>query len=217
MVRRRRHRAVDQVRADPGREPAGHCATGSPPCCRRATGHHREPPHRGDEDAFAEGLGFLNTFLLVFAGISLFVGVFIIVNTFSMLVAQRTRELALLRAVGASRGQVVRVVLGEAVVIGLVGGALGLFAGIALAKGLQLLVGSFGLKIDSGLPVQTSTVVWQPAHRRRGTPGQCAPARPAGGSHRTGRGHARRRRAAGEEPASPRARRGASVLRSVSA
>ena len=96
----------------------------------------------------------------MFAGISLLVGLFIIFNTFSMLVAQRTRELALLRAVGAARGQVVRVVLGEAVVIGLVGGALGLLAGIALAKGLQLLVGSFGLKIDSGLPVQTSTVVW---------------------------------------------------------
>jgi putative ABC transport system permease protein len=109
---------------------------------------------------FAQGLGFLTTFLTVFAGISLLVGLFIIFNTFSMLVAQRTRELALLRAVGAARGQVVRVVLGEAVVIGLVGGALGLFAGIGLAKGLQLLVGSFGLKIDSGLPVQTSTVVW---------------------------------------------------------
>ncbi|WP_426560262.1 ABC transporter permease [Angustibacter sp. McL0619] len=112
------------------------------------------------KSSFAEGLSFINTFLLVFAFISLLVGVFIIFNTFSMLVAQRTRELALLRAVGARRAQVMRVVLGEASVIGLAGGALGLLAGIALAKGLQLLVGSFGLEINSGLPVHTRTVVW---------------------------------------------------------
>ena len=66
-------------------------------------------------------LGFISTFLLVFALLALFVGLFIIFNTFSMLVAQRTRELALLRAVGASRGQVLRLVLGEAIVIGLLG------------------------------------------------------------------------------------------------
>ena len=107
----------------------------------------------------AEGLGFLNTFLLVFAAVSLFVGAFIIANTFSMLVAQRTRELALLRAVGASRRQVVRVVIGEAVVVGVVGGVLGLLAGIGLAAGLQALVGSFGLKISGGLPVHGRTVL----------------------------------------------------------
>ncbi len=111
------------------------------------------------KSAFAEGLGFINTFLLVFAGISLLVGLFIIFNTFSMLVAQRTRELALLRAVGAARAQVMRVVLGEAAVIGVAGGALGLLAGVGLAKGLQLLVGTFGLQIDSGLPVRLRTVV----------------------------------------------------------
>jgi putative ABC transport system permease protein len=107
----------------------------------------------------AQGLGFLNTFLLVFAAVSLFVGAFIIANTFSMLVAQRTRELALLRAVGATRRQVIRVVLGEAAVVGLVGGVLGLLGGVALAAGLQALVGSFGLKISGGLPVHTRTVV----------------------------------------------------------
>jgi putative ABC transport system permease protein len=107
----------------------------------------------------AEGLGFLNTFLLVFAAVSLFVGAFIIANTFSMLVAQRTRELALLRAVGASRRQVIRVVLGEAFVVGLAGGLLGLLAGIGLAAGLQALVGSFGLKISGGLPVEARTII----------------------------------------------------------
>ncbi|HEY5986928.1 MAG TPA: FtsX-like permease family protein [Streptosporangiaceae bacterium] len=60
-------------------------------------------------------LDILGIFLLVFAAVSVFVGAFIIFNTLSMLVAQRTRELALLRAVGASRRQVTRVVLGEAV------------------------------------------------------------------------------------------------------
>lgn len=107
---------------------------------------------------FAEGLGFISTFLLVFAAVSLLVGVFIIVNTFSMLVAQRTRELALLRAVGASRAQVIRVVLGEAAVIGLAGGALGLLGGIGLAKGLQLLMGTFGLEFTGGLPVSATTI-----------------------------------------------------------
>ncbi len=110
-------------------------------------------------EAFASGLGFVNTFLLVFAGVSLFVGAFIIANTFSMLVAQRTRELALLRALGASRRQVVRVVLGEAAVVGLVGGLLGLVAGVALAAGLQAFIRTFGLDITGGLPVRLRTVV----------------------------------------------------------
>jgi putative ABC transport system permease protein len=104
-------------------------------------------------------LGFISTFLLVFAGVSLFVGGFIIFNTFSMLVAQRTRELALLRAIGASRGQVLRVVLGEAVVLGLLGSLLGLGVGILLAAGLKALFGTFGLEIAGGLPVHTRTVV----------------------------------------------------------
>lgn len=108
---------------------------------------------------FASGLGFVNTFLLVFAGVSLFVGAFIIANTFSMLVAQRTRELALLRAVGASRRQVMRVVLGEAAVVGLAGGALGLLVGLGLAAGLQVFIRTFGVDISGGLPVQTRTVV----------------------------------------------------------
>ncbi|GAA2725184.1 ABC transporter permease [Cellulomonas aerilata] len=106
-----------------------------------------------------EALGFVTTFLLVFAGVALFVGAFIIFNTFTMLVAQRTRELALLRAVGASRGQVVRSVLAEAVLVGLAGAAAGLGLGVGLAAALQALVASlFGLQLD-GLPVQPRTVV----------------------------------------------------------
>jgi putative ABC transport system permease protein len=104
-------------------------------------------------------LGFISGFLLVFAGVSLFVGAFIIANTFSMLVAQRTRELALLRAVGASRGQVMRVVLGEALVLGLFGSLLGLGLGILLADGLSALLNAFGAEISGDLPVRTRTIV----------------------------------------------------------
>jgi len=107
-----------------------------------------------------EVLGFLNTFLLVFAGVSLVVGTFLIVNTFSILVAQRSRELALLRALGASRRQVNVSVLVEAVAVGLFGSTLGLGAGYLLARGLQLLFGAFGFDLSRAVfPVNPRTVV----------------------------------------------------------
>ncbi|MGY1770910.1 ABC transporter permease [Blastococcus sp. SYSU D00813] len=109
---------------------------------------------------FSEGLAFFNVFLLVFAGVALFVGAFIIVNTFSMLVAQRTRELALLRALGASRAQVTRSVLGEALVLGVLGSTVGLAAGYGIAAGLRALFGSFGLTLDGALVFAADTVLW---------------------------------------------------------
>ncbi|MFP5335619.1 MAG: ABC transporter permease [Actinomycetes bacterium] len=112
-----------------------------------------------DTAAIREALGFVTTFLLVFAGISLVVGAFIIVNTFSMLVAQRTRELALLRAVGASARQVVTMVCVEALVVGVAGGALGLGAGLGLAAGLRQLLAAFGLDLAGALVVEPRTVV----------------------------------------------------------
>jgi len=93
-------------------------------------------------------LGFLNTFLLVFAAISLVVGTFLIVNTFSILVAQRSRELALLRAMGAGRGQVTRSVLSEAFVVGVIGSTLGLALGFGLAALLKVIFGRFGLDLS---------------------------------------------------------------------
>ncbi|MBO3752302.1 ABC transporter permease [Streptosporangiaceae bacterium NEAU-GS5] len=106
-------------------------------------------------------LGFLSTFLLTFGVISIFVGSFIIFNTFSMLVAQRTRELALLRAVGAGRRQVTRSVLGEALGVGLVGSAAGLLAGAGLAAGLRALFQAFGADLPTTSMVITSgTVIW---------------------------------------------------------
>ncbi|KOY50275.1 ABC transporter permease [Streptomyces sp. XY332] len=107
-----------------------------------------------------KGLGQMGTMLLVFAGISLFVGIFLIYNTFTMLVTQRTKELALLRAVGANRGQVMRSVLAEALVVGAVSAAVGLISGIGLAVGMRSLIGSFGAKLPGGgLVIAPGTVV----------------------------------------------------------
>ncbi|WP_174362125.1 ABC transporter permease [Nocardia veterana] len=100
-------------------------------------------------------LKFVNYFLLAFGAIALVVGTFIIYNTFSMIVAQRLRELALLRAVGAGRRQVGLSVVSEAVVIGLLGSVLGLAAGIGLAFGLSALLNAF----DLGLPTGTMQVL----------------------------------------------------------
>ena len=112
-------------------------------------------------DDIKQGLGFFNTFLQVFAAVALFVGAFLIFNTFSMLVAQRTRELALMRALGASRGQVLRSVLSEAVAVGLVGGLGGLGLGILLAKGFRGLMNAIGIEIPKGgTVIEARTVVY---------------------------------------------------------
>jgi len=112
------------------------------------------------QNSVASNLSFFSTFLIVFALIALFVGAFIIFNTFSIVVAQRRRELALLRAVGASRRQVLGSVLGESFVVGLVASVLGLFAGIGVAILLHGLLKVLGLDIPaSGLVVSTRTVV----------------------------------------------------------
>ncbi|MFC8586999.1 ABC transporter permease [Streptomyces sp. NPDC057217] len=96
------------------------------------------------------GLGALNQVLLGFAGIALFVGVFLIANTFTMLVAQRTKELALMRAVGASRKQITRSVLAEAGLVGLVASTVGLVLGVGLAVLLRSVMNAFDLKIPAG-------------------------------------------------------------------
>ncbi|MFI9509359.1 ABC transporter permease [Nocardia sp. NPDC052566] len=99
---------------------------------------------------FSQTLKFINYFLLAFGAIALIAGTFIIYNTFAMIVAQRLRELALLRAVGASGGQVGVSVVSEALVIGLVGSALGLAAGVGLAFGLSGLLNYFDLGLPTG-------------------------------------------------------------------
>lgn len=94
-----------------------------------------------------ESMKFITYFLLIFAAIALVVGSFIIVNTFSILVAQRMRELALFRAIGATRRQVTRSVLVEALAVGLVGSTIGLIVGVLLAIGIKLLFGFIGLDL----------------------------------------------------------------------
>ncbi len=107
-----------------------------------------------------ENLGFLRTFLLVFAYVSLVVGAFIIFNTFSITVAQRTREFGLLRTLGASRGQIMREVVAEGLLLGVIGAVLGLFAGIGLAPALDQLFKAFGADLpDSGTVLETRTIV----------------------------------------------------------
>jgi putative ABC transport system permease protein len=105
-------------------------------------------------------LDILRTALLAFAGISLFVGAFLIFNTFSITVAQRTREFALLRVLGAKRGQVMRSVLAEGFVIGVLGSAVGLGLGIVVAAGLKALFKAFGADLPStGMVIETRTIV----------------------------------------------------------
>ncbi len=100
-------------------------------------------------DSIKQFTGIFSTALLAFAGISLFVGAFIIFNTFSILVAQRTRELGLLRALGASRRQVMGSVLAEAALMGIASSAVGLGLGVLFAIGLQALLGAFGLDLPT--------------------------------------------------------------------
>ncbi|BCK70770.1 hypothetical protein Srufu_047230 [Streptomyces libani subsp. rufus] len=118
--------------------------------------------HLADQqaDMIEESMSGMKTGLMVFAGISLFVGIFLIANTFTMLVAQRTRELALLRAVGAARRQVTRSVLIEAFLVGAIAGATGLVAGIGVGAGLRALISSTTGKLPDGpLVVEPTTVL----------------------------------------------------------
>jgi putative ABC transport system permease protein len=148
-----------------------------PPGARALTGDDA-----ADESAsqVLQGVKFLQTFLLIFAAVALVVGAYLIVNTFSILVAQRSRELALLRALGASRRQVSRSVLLEALVLGLLGSTIGLVLGVGLAYAIRWLIGLVGLDLGSepltltpravvsgyatGIVV-TMTAAWLPARR----------------------------------------------------
>ena len=107
-----------------------------------------------------EALSFFNTFLLAFAAVALFVGSFIIFNTFTIIVAQRLRELALLRALGASRKQVTRSVLAEAVIVGFFASLVGVGGGVVVAAGLKALLAAFGMDLPStSLVIKPRTVI----------------------------------------------------------
>ena len=107
-----------------------------------------------------QAMGMFSTILLTFGFIALFVGAFVIFNTFSIVVAQRLRELALFRAVGASRRQVLAEVIGESAVIGLIASAAGVAAGVGLAAALKAALAAFGMDLPaSGLIVSPRTVL----------------------------------------------------------
>src|SRR4029079_19023388 len=104
-----------------------------PPATQVKSGNSQASSDAKDTNSF---ISFLQTFLLSFAGIALFVGAFVIANSLSITIAQRTREFATLRTLGASRRQVLRSVIIEALVVGVVASVIGLFLGLLLAKGL---------------------------------------------------------------------------------
>ncbi|MBR7837172.1 ABC transporter permease [Actinospica durhamensis] len=126
-------------------------------------GHYDVKTAAEETSSNLSGLGFVSVLrvaLLGFAGIALLVGAFLIVNTFQMLVAQRTRELGLLRALGASRKQVNRSVRTEAFLLGVIGSTLGIGAGYGLAAGLIVLMRGAGLNMPAGhLALELSTPI----------------------------------------------------------
>ena len=105
-------------------------------------------------------LGFFTTFLTAFSFIALGIGCFVIYNVFSITAAQRQRESALLRALGASRRQVTNSLIIEAVIVGVLGSILGFIAGIGLSQALSALLNAIGLEIPTtGLTINTSAIV----------------------------------------------------------
>ncbi|HET7121830.1 MAG TPA: FtsX-like permease family protein [Solirubrobacterales bacterium] len=119
----------------------------------------QENADRGSEE-IRDGLSFLQTFLLVFGFIAVFVGSFLIFNTFSITVAQRISEFGMLRTLGASRRQILRSVLVESTAIGLAGGLLGIPSGLVIAKLINALFEAVGADLPTtSLQIETRTVI----------------------------------------------------------
>jgi putative ABC transport system permease protein len=128
-----------------------------PPGAQVRTGQGQAQQATKDTSGF---LTIFQDFLLAFGGIALFVGSFVIANTLSITIAQRTRELATLRTLGATRRQVLSSVMLEALVIGAIASVVGLFLGLALAKGLNSLLVSFGIDLpQTGTVFKARTVI----------------------------------------------------------
>jgi putative ABC transport system permease protein len=128
-----------------------------PPATQVRTGEGQAQHQTNMTNSF---LNIFKDFLLAFGGVALFVGSFVIANTLSITIAQRTRELATLRTLGATRRQVLRSVMLEAFVIGLLASVIGLFLGLGLAKGLNSLLVSFGIDLPQASTVfATRTII----------------------------------------------------------
>jgi putative ABC transport system permease protein len=127
-----------------------------------ATAEVRLASEQAEEDAEGtnEFISFLQGFLLAFAGIALFVGSFVIANSLSITIAQRTREFATIRTLGGSRRQVLRSIVVEALVVGTLASIVGLVSGLALAKGLFKLFDAVGFTLpNQGLLLETRTII----------------------------------------------------------
>ncbi|MDX6515608.1 MAG: putative transport system permease protein, partial [Gaiellaceae bacterium] len=128
-----------------------------PPSLDVRTGQAQADENASDTN---QGISVLQNFLLAFGGIALFVGSFVIANSLSITIAQRTREFATLRTLGATRRQVLGSIIVEALVLGVVASVAGLFLGLALAKGLSALFDLIGFTLPkSGLVLQGRTVI----------------------------------------------------------
>ena len=128
-----------------------------PPATQVRTGEEQAHQDSKETDSF---ISFLQKFLLGFGGVALFVGSFVIANSLSITIAQRTRELATLRMIGASRRQLLRSILLESLVVGTLASLVGLFAGLGLAVGLFKLFDAVGFTLpNNGLTFETRTVV----------------------------------------------------------
>ncbi len=128
-----------------------------PPTAQVRTGTAQAKEDQKQTDSF---ISFLRDFLLAFGGVALFVGSFVIANSLSITIAQRTRELATLRTLGASRRQVLGSIIIEALVTGVLASVVGLFLGLGLAKGLFKLFDIVGFTLpNSGIIFATSTVI----------------------------------------------------------
>src|SRR5215471_690772 len=145
--------------ADPGvsqQQLAGNLRRVLPPGTEAVTG---ATVIKETQDQFQKFLSIFSKFLLIFAVVALVVGAFIILNTFAITVAQKTRENGLLRALGASRRQVLASVLIEAVAVGIIAALLGLAAGVAVAAGLKALLGVLGFGLPAGSLVLSAPTV----------------------------------------------------------
>jgi putative ABC transport system permease protein len=149
-----------QIAADPGVSDAELASRIAPLLPQDAQVQTGDEQATADKQVVSEAITFIRGILLAFGGIALFVGAFVIFNTLSITVAQRSRELATLRTLGASRRQVLRSVIAEAAVIGVIASLAGLALGWFLASGLTALFGAMGLEMPQGDTVfATSTVV----------------------------------------------------------
>ncbi|MFH9043235.1 ABC transporter permease [Streptomyces sp. NPDC017966] len=115
-----------------------------------------EETAEANQESVGDFMNVMKYAMLGFAGVAFLVGIFLIINTFSMLVAQRTREIGLMRAIGSSRKQVNRSVLVEALLLGVFGSILGVGAGVGLAVGLMKLMGMMGMDLST----DDLTVAW---------------------------------------------------------